>query len=311
MSLSYITKETVLTIDHEEVDNSPIISDVENRGFQATRILLVDWDDRIALMDELRGRVVQGPILVERTVPHRFPERPSAICFEVSIEPFGGVRADSTKQNRKYEAAKIKAVYFVPDSVNFPSPDEEPQNVLISESLEPSVEFLTIPKTDMFWDDTPKTAGVTPIEVADVEQPGKQNIQVNWVYTIHQVENFPLDSFDNLGKVNQKDVTSVRLNKTFKKEELLFSGLTTRREITQDGAQAWSVTYTFSWRNLPDSKHVNADPKTGWNLFLRRGDDPPEPLFKKKLKDDGTPEDPVVFLRIKPYGRANFQTLIA
>lgn len=295
MAFNFVQLETQLTVVHEEIDGSPVIVDTENAGFSATRTLQCKWEERLLLVDQLRGAILRGPSLTTRIVPHRFPEFSDALCQEARAVRWGGMTSDVGVIPVTYEAARVIVIYKVPDGINIPSPDARPEDVLVTESIEPSAEFITVPNEGLFWPSSP-----TEIQekLPDDITVTKLLSKLDWVYTIHQEQDLPKQLLKLIGRVNEFEVSRQQINQTFPAESLLFASLHAERQVTTEGTQAWRLTFRFTFNPFETDSGIAA-PKTGWNLFLRSGNKVPRPLIDKDGK------------QVKPYERADFKELIS
>lgn len=302
MAFTFVTREAVVSVAHQEKQGSPVIRNDENGGFSATRTLLVDWNDRLEFIRQLRGSTTRNPDVTIRRLPQRFPEDNLAFCLSASAKPFGGMTSAAGVIPVTYEQAEVTALYRIPDGINFPNPGDDPALVLITESLEPSAQFITIPNDGLFWSigaDHPFDSEKVPEEITI----GKLHSQLDWVYTIHQQLEVPDNILALIGRVNNADVEAKRLKESpprisFPRETLLLASLHAERQITTDGPQAWRLTFRFSFNPL-ETTADKADPKTGWNLFFKRGDLEPQPLL-----DSGNNQ-------VKPYDQADFTAIVS
>lgn len=235
-----------MPIAFEELDGSPIES-VSDNGVEVLRKFKCAWGDRLTLARELIGSVTsdgEGGYIT--TAPATYGPLSAATVDRVTIEPFGSVQAmPGDAQQSSYAHAVLTVRYgntrfrYVGDA-----------GTLASEELEPVAEFVTLPSQQLKW-------GASGPPLRPDEAPGRLLRGLDWVYTRHRVPELNAAIFDLVGKVNEATVTSNTLGFTFAAETLLYNPPTLRRTITSNGADAWQVTYRFTYR------------PTGWNRFWR------------------------------------------
>jgi len=238
-----------MAVSYNELEGSGKLTYRAAGGVTGERIFEVDWADRLTFADELRGTVGQ----VIKTRPATFPGLSWLYCVEVAVEGSSRILGSATVV--AYDKAKVTARY---EPREF---DENDDRLLITESLEPTVEFLTLPSEGLFWD----IAQAEPI--APEEAPGKLRRELEWVYTKHEVLTLPAATLSLLGYVNQAAMRSPTLGLTFGIETLLYHIKPLIREITTEGVQAWTVTYVFSYN------------PTGWNKYVRAGEVDPATMY--------------------------------
>ena len=145
--MALIVVPNSISVSHEEIAPSPVEDWTEDGEFKATRILKCAWDDRHTLAKELRGYVTRSGNDITMVRSHPYPGFSGVFCRGVGIVSFAGILNGTDPQVATYDFAVLSASYdSMPDLV-----DSE-TNVLITESLEPNVEFLTIPNRHLYWD---------------------------------------------------------------------------------------------------------------------------------------------------------------
>lgn len=238
-----------MTIEYIELAGSPK-EHLDQNGANIQRVIICEWSDRIRLARELLGytvgSVVYNPKMYE---PEPNPDDLTGLyCSSVDIEPMG-----------KYEKAKMTITYtnpvYNPEGRGEPIPGGPLGEVYISESLEPSSEFITLPKTLLYWDNS--QAEPLSDEEDDFANPALLARMMDWVYTIHKIAYIPSICIDLPGYVNNNLVYSSSLGKSFATETLLCGSPSLDRQITSEGFTAWTITMRFTYR------------PTGWNRFPR------------------------------------------
>lgn len=188
------------------------------------------WSQRHLVAAEMLGLQVPWP--------HGGWAQPP-LCQSISITPSGNAGA-VIGQSIVYEHALLDVAY------GFESED------LISESLEPTTEFITQDYRLFRWG-----AGDGDI-LTDQEAPGKLKRGLSLVRTIYNVSPpLPTSLLTLAGHVNDAAYTSQLLGLGFDKETLLFGVPNLSRTIRTDGSKGFTITMPFE-----------VDPE-GWNKFWR------------------------------------------
>jgi len=234
----------IITIPYEEVSEPEEIWTPTLRS--AKRILKCAWGDREQLAKELRGGVtLYGDRIIYRK-PAAYPNDAKIFPYEIRKSPFGA-KIQGSAEVAVYSYALLEVMYKQPD---YGIDEANPNEVLISESLEASAEYLTLPNRQLYWDQEAED----PINSS--EAPGLLIHTVDWVYTIHYMPYIFQDYLSYAGAVNQYDLYSYTLGLTFPAETLLYNPPTMNRQITTDGVSCWELTCRFTyryqgWNNLP------------------------------------------------------------
>lgn len=241
-------KNAPITISHEELSGSPI-EDHDEEGFTAVRRLKCAWSDRFSLAKQLQGGTDSTG---QYFVPARYPDRADARVVTVKVEPFHNKSeaADGDSRIASYDDARLTVQYETPRGGST-ADDEE---TLVSESLAPIAEFLTLPG-EYYWDSG--AAQVLPL--GESGTPGKLIRSIDWIYTRHKIVNPPAALLTQMGSVNSAVITSASLGWTFDPETLLFNPPSLRRVITTEGVRAWEAELTFSYRRSGWNKYWNPD----------------------------------------------------
>lgn len=255
------TVEAVLTVAHEEVVPSPRES-YDEQSFSVTRTLWCAWDLRHDFARELRGWI-DGvwPNLVLH-LPHRYAAVPGAFVRSIGLKGVAKSGAEGSDTERISYAngrAELSVGYSTTGQAEGGLADDNPIT-LVTESLESSVEYLTLSGEDLMWEQQEGP----PVEPGDATAVTRM---VDWVYNIHQLTDLPASFATLEGFVNNSQVVSHSLNRTFDPETLLYQSASPRRIITTEGAEAWEVTLRFTYKRF------------GWNTWWRSGFDVPQPMY--------------------------------
>lgn len=132
---------------------------------------------------------------------------------------------------------------------------------LISESIEPTAEFITQDYRKYRWTDE------NGDPLLEAEAPGKLVRGLTLCRTMYEVPALPATLLTECGKVNGSPYTSSLLGLTFATETLLFTPPFTRRTITTAGSDGFTVDLKFMYK-----------PET-WNKFWRSKTQQYEEIF--------------------------------
>ncbi len=253
---AYSKQEANITVAFSEIDKSPQ-ERFDDNGFVAVRQLKCAFSDRLLLARQLRGNVQVSANLVTVVVGQRYPHDPRAIAKDISIKPFFEMTStDSpTPTVADYASAILNVVYRIPDGIEEPDPDvPNLAEILVTQNLEPSAEFLTIPKANLFYD-----AGKT--RKVDEVSPGKVQVLIDWVYRIHTSPVIPEGTFDLIGTVNDRAMFSSKFDKSFAAETLLYNPPVLDPQVNSDGDTVYTIIYRFThkpigWNNVIDPEAV-------------------------------------------------------
>lgn len=121
----------------------------------------------------------------------------------------------------------------------------------ISESLEPTAEFVTVDHKQFRWNDA-----FGPV-LLEGEAPGFLVKGCNLVRTFYNQPALPPNMLDLIGKSNGAIYNSVLLGVSFPIETLLFQPPTMNRTFTTTGTNGWTLQTKFAFK------------PQGWNKFWR------------------------------------------
>jgi hypothetical protein len=230
--------------DYAEMAGSPEQTFTED-GFEATRKLLVNWEDRHQLANALAWTT--------------YPYLPAmgAYVRSISIVPAPAKQLAIEDTNFvAYEAAIVTVGYSI-------SPDDPQTADLVTESLEPNAEMRTLDFEDFRW------GAVDGDVLKEDEAPSQLLRSHDYVLTFHRLLSVPIEVIDLEGFVNEAVFETYTLGLSYPIETLLYAGGSPSRKITTDGSEAFSVTNRFQYR------------KTEWNKFFRQKTQAYEEMFHK------------------------------
>jgi len=228
-------------------------------SFTASVQLKVAWADRIALMQDLIGSVW----------PYASAWGKPPVCNSAGVVPFPAEGVENG-QAITYEHAIVTAQY---------STDEDQD--LITESLEPVVEFITLDPKRFRW------GASSGDPLLEGEAPGRQMRSLNLVRTMKRLASVPVAVRDLAGCVNDTAYNSTRLGINFAAETLLYAGPQMSNTITTSGDQGWDLTVKYAYQ------------PQGWNQYFRTKTGDFEEIVEVY---DGTP--------YKSYPPEDFSTLL-
>jgi len=204
--------------------------------------LMCDWTDRHSLAADILLNRRVFPALSAWAFP------PRAVSCAIAMFPAKGT---ASGQELDYEKAIVTVAYSTAAEAD-----------LVSESLEPTVEFLTQDYRRFRWTDEDGDL------LLEGEAPGVQLRGLNLVRTLYRVEPpLPAVLLTGVGGVNDTTYVSSLLGLTFAAETLLFVPPVLSRSITTAGAGAWQIGLKFSFK------------PNGWNKYFRAATNTWERIF--------------------------------
>jgi len=238
------------------VDGSPQ-EEWDANGFRATVELIVPWATRYATAFQFKG----GLSGTARVRPMRYTPFPLAVCTSVRMAPgftIGGI---------SYAGVVVDPVQYLTAgcrmTVTFETVDWEGGHRLltdktlnVSESLDGSADFITLPLKEVYWD----MAAKNPLKA--IEAPARCERLTIWTLNLLNVDTLPVNLFDNAGLVNSDVLTSAKYGRTFAAETLLWLAPTVRDAASAENTRGFNVTLPLSH---------NAE---GWNKFWKPGTAP-------------------------------------
>ncbi len=202
------------------------------------------WGVRHALMTDLLANA--------RVWPHGSYTRPP-VAFSCAIKPFN-TTTSSTGQSINYDDAIISVVY------NHQSKD------LVSESLEPTADFITLDHRFFRWN----AANGSPLK--QNESPGKLRRGLNLARTLYNVPQ-PLTGqlLTAVGGVNQAQYVSTLLGLTFPIGTLLFTPPNLQITVDTQGTDGYTVAMKFMYRPEGWNKYWRAESQSYQEIFIVGG----------------------------------------
>jgi len=217
---------------------------------------LLAWEHRSTFCQDVLGRVTEegGNRIIYRQ--HKYPYGFDGLYAKsATITPLGTIghllaqgETHLTNPEKLYERAQVDVSY---EPVQFSS---DPNNeVIATERFEGASEFLTVNNRKLYWG-----TGASKVLLDQTEAPSLIVRMMDWVYTLSKVKTFPTAILDLGGCVNDAEVVSHTLNKTFAAGTLLCGNPQISREYhTGAGTDYFTITLRFTYR------------PNGWNKFPR------------------------------------------
>lgn len=238
-----------VTVEHSEDQGSPVESWGGELGFSAIRTLRCSYSDRHTLAGQLLDDDFGRGAL--------YDPRPSTMArvLTVGIKPFAA-KQEGSGRIASYDTALLTVPYGF---------NQGEDADLISESLEPTAEFLTLNFKEFQWDTEVKDKDKT---LKEAEAPGRLVKGMDYVLTKYQQTGIPASVLTLPGSCNDAPITAETLGLTFDTETLLFNPPTLSRTINTSGNFFWTITYRFTFH------------PPGWNTFWRAKNHGYEPIYR-------------------------------
>lgn len=208
-------------------------------GQTATVKLICTWENRHLLQADLVGN--------QRPWPHGGFTVPP-ICVSTTCVGLPGTAFYQDGQAGYYAEAEVTANYST-DIVD-----------LISETLEPNTEFLTLDYKRFRW------GAANGLPLLEGEAPGILYKNMNIVRTVYNVPELPAAILTCMGCCNVASYSSAMLGLTFPAETLLFNPPSPTRTITNMSSGNWTLGLKFSYKPNGWNKFWNAKTQT-WLRF--------------------------------------------
>lgn len=216
---------------------------INDEGANCSVVLRCNWADRFLLTNDIIGKRLAWPSL---TAVPRPPRARSATIVPV----------DGTYNADAQEIVYVQALVTVEYDNKIEEPEDpsssDQSELIITETIEPSTEFLTLDYRKFRWDN----AAGDPL--TEAEAPGRPMHRLNLVRQMVKWEPpLPIELLSLINCVNDADYVSNRLNLTFAAKTLLYVPAPMTHSVTTKGSEAWNVTLKFAYN--PD----------GWDVFWR------------------------------------------
>lgn len=239
-------------IPYAELAGSPTERN-ESSNLAATMRVKVDWADRYQAQSELLGS----------NYPHRTDV--PMFCQNVNIDPLPAqALPDGVIPNSQLTSYEFAVLTLTFRSAN-PNDAIEINGRFITETLEPTAEFMTLPHEDFAWGST------TGTELTEREAPGRLMVGMDYILSVHQAVSVPMATLTLPGHVNDGVVVAETLGRlAFPQETLLYNSPTVVKTTDIDGNATLQLTYRFTYR------------PNGWNSWWRTKSKSYERIFHKE-----------------------------
>lgn len=240
-----------MAVAFEEMDGYPQ-EFLDTNGFKATRQVKIDWSARRQFERE--------------TIGTNYPYSPQSGAFAktITVKSFGQQGKKNIGNNSSYATYPV-AICTINYETPQPGggPDTAPiihEGFRISESLEPTIEFITLDPAKFQWG-----IGTTGKALASGEAQGFQVRGMEWIFTKHARPPLSASILGLVGKCNNAPLASPSLGLTFAAEQLLFHA----PQIARVADNAFDVTYRFTVREQTWNKYWRAETGQFEFVYLR------------------------------------------
>lgn len=263
----------------KDFDGSPTFS-VSKTAASATRQLRMDWPDINTAIEDLFGLVFVAGTGVVRGDIHTFPGKPWLLLDSMDIVPFDKANPQTFDANgmptfkKALATLKYKTVPWDQDDDSNEDDPDTPEGTYLTHRISLGGDMLTLSESGLEWENN-NDDGKKDV-AADVA-PGMLIPTREHQFTWHFVPSPPWDAMrDAYGKLN------TNLQYGAAAETLMFLGADAERDVTIDGARAWTLDYRFQERALKAGGIV-----VGWNHFFRPDPAAADNSWQKIKRKDG------------------------
>ncbi|MDP9175543.1 MAG: hypothetical protein M3O30_17005 [Planctomycetota bacterium] len=229
----------------------------------ATRTLVCAWADRAALINALRGAVLQQtPNVVQYTPPAAYPDAPWLFVDTVDVEGIPGETGLSVAPTGlvAYKYARIRIIYR-----SLPYQEGSETGVL---SVDYGSEWFTLSNA------TPSlkfTDGAAEDVTTDLN-PALRITTIAFRQTRNNLPAIPVAQIvAATDTVNQGPFQGAPAG------TVKFDGASSQRRLFSNGSPGWDMTYAFTYRSV--GWNVAYDPANGWRpVVLKSTSQPPFPM---------------------------------
>lgn len=216
-------------------------------AFTAERLLICAWDDRDEVVAEMAANGGQ-----------LYPYKPwmGARSVGASAVGYGTMKGEASPGLGYYDEAAV-TVYYSTSAPTMVSTG----GAYVSESIEPSAEYLQVDYEDFRWGSSSGT------EAKPSEAPTKLIPGIDYILTFHRVMYIPDAANTLVDYCNAGPVSAYTLRRTFPAETLLYRGYTASRDLGGGSSMTWKYSLRFSYR------------PAGWNTFWRAETGTFEPIY--------------------------------
>ena len=254
-----------ITFEEEALpEASPTLS-LSNESGEARHIYIVDFENQAAAVAALLPKISYAEDSFESVTyaAGHLSFTYAALnmrCVRVEVEPVG--KSTFAAGNNKFltwAKARLRATYK-------PAP-ETLKSLLYEESLDPSIEFVTMPHRKLYWD-----AAGTAEPIGRDEAPGRAVQIMRWGYTLKGMLSLPATVFTNQGMINSVAITSLTFKRTFPIGTLLYRAPNITPSIGRYGHSRFNITLEFVAR-------LEGPTENTWNKAYKAATAALQPLY--------------------------------
>ena len=273
MKISFLDPPSITLQEQAEPSPSPVFDMSMQRNECEATYLITDsnnaMEDAITLANDLLPQMIglnddtAADYLLSYKSAHRYQNNINGAnrdmnlrCDRVSVEPWGKTNDEG---DFLWTSARLKAHYTGQVSTRAFSP-------VLTESIDPVVEFVTRPNRKLFWD------GAAAVPLNRDESPGTLVQLLRWSYTIKGLPGLPGDIIPMQGLINDAVMTSDVYKMSFAIGTVLFKTPMIVPTVGMNGADAFDVTWEFLARPVGLLENT-------WNLAWRAGFVDPQEVF--------------------------------
>lgn len=249
--------ENVVTIEHEEIQDSPQEQLDPNGNLTATRVLQCAWSDRFELARQIGGyNEIHDNGDVSYHKSQKYPHSDESIyATSVTINPYGGMVASSDATLAHYNLARLQVEY---GSSSWQQENEGSGSKIFEESITPDAQFLTLNNRKLYWG---TGSSKEPIEENDAPAVLLQGAEYSYRTTM---ANLPAGFLGKYGHVNDTSLNVPTLGISFEAETAMLADFAPTREITAEGNTEWDVRVTLKikpsgWNKFPKPNSTASD----------------------------------------------------
>jgi len=233
---------------------------VRSSPSSAIRTLVCTWTDRVALINALRGSVVQeSPYLVEYVAPSAYPDAPWLFVDTIEVEGIPGESGLSVGPNGLvgYKYARIRVIYK-----SLPYQEGIETGVF---SVDYGAEWFTLSGSTASLKFSDGSGG----DVATDQNPALRITTITFRQTRNNLPSIPVGQIiAATNTVNSAPFQGAAAG------TVKFDGAASQRRLFSNGTPGWDMTYAFTYRSV--GWNVAYDPANGWRpVAFKASNQPP------------------------------------
>lgn len=266
---------TIVADVHEEANTAQEDFDRDS-GMTAQVTLRCPFSSRWAVVADMFSNRRTWP-KYEGTGSTSGLRRPMSRRWTIKGDDARATPAVSGSQMLYYDTALITVSYDISQGEE----SEDANGQLFTETLEPNVEFLTLPHEKFRW------GSKTGPPILENEAPGKQILSLALTRTTYKVTSIPTAVLTLIGKTNDAPYTSPTLGLTFAAGTLILLPGSITYTVNADLELAFDYTVKFAFKPDKWNYFWRSDTQSYEQMYLSDSDDPymnyPEASFTPLL----------------------------